>query len=128
MSSNLVARFRCLICLSVIFGIGLGSLFGDSLDNDYTGKINGTQRHFRVRGRDSSSPYLLILHGGPGFSAHMFYPWGKSVEALVNVVYLDQRGCGQSTRLVLKNPMQPEPGEVRDYTMDNLLKTASSDA
>ena len=122
MNSNPAAYVRCLISISLLLGMGLGPLLGASLDQDYLEKINGTQLHFRVRGQDPSNPYLLILHGGPGFSAHMFYPWGKSVEGSLNVVYLDQRGCGQSTRLVLKNLTQPDPGETRDYTMDNLLK------
>ena len=96
-------------------------LQAEVFDKDYSPKINGAQLHFRVRGQDPAHPYLLILHGGPGFSAHMFYPWGKSIEGQLNVVYLDQRGCGQSERLKFKNPMKPEAAEVQDYTMENLL-------
>ena len=102
--------------------VGLCGLRAESFDNDYLETINGAKLHFRVRGADPANPYLVILHGGPGFSAHMFYPWGKSIESVVNVVYLDQRGCGQSARLKLANPMQPTDAEVKDYTMENLEK------
>jgi proline iminopeptidase len=111
---------RLLVLVS--FFIGLGALHAEPFDKDYTETINGTSLHFRVRGSDPANPYLVILHGGPGFSAHMFYPWGKSIESAVNVVYLDQRGCGQSARLKLANPMEPTEAEVKDYTMENLLK------
>jgi len=92
-----------------------------AFDRDYKEKINGTTLHFRVRGENETNPYLLILHGGPGFSAHMFYPWGKSIERAVNVVYLDQRGSGESERLKIKNPLEPRTDEVKDYTVANLL-------
>jgi len=92
-----------------------------AFDRDYKEKINGTTLHFRVRGESETNPYLLILHGGPGFSAHMFYPWGKSIERAVNVVYLDQRGSGESERLKIKNPLEPRTDEVKDYTVANLL-------
>jgi pimeloyl-ACP methyl ester carboxylesterase len=100
----------------------LTGLRAEPFDQDYTEIINGAKLHFRVRGADPANPYLLILHGGPGFSAHMFYPWGKSIESAVNVVYLDQRGSGQSARLKLANPMEPTDAEVKDYTLENLLK------
>jgi proline iminopeptidase len=93
-----------------------------AFDDDYTEDINGTKLHFRVRGTDPNNPYLLILHGGPGFSAHMFYPWGRSIEKVVTVVYLDQRGCGESEHLTLKNHLMPTLEEVKDYTIPNLLK------
>jgi proline iminopeptidase len=110
-----------LLCLAILLA-GLGAAQAEPFDKDYTETINGAKLHFRVRGSDPANPYLVILHGGPGFSAHMFYPWGKSIESAVNVVYLDQRGCGQSARLKLADPMAPTEAEVKDYTMENLLK------
>ncbi len=92
-----------------------------AFDDDYSQAINGTTLHFRVRGTDKSHPYLLVLHGGPGFSAHMFYPWGASLEKTVNVVYLDQRGSGQSARLHFANPYAPTPAEAKDYTLPALI-------
>ena len=112
-----VAGFRA--CL--IFCLLLTSLPAFAFDEDHHEVINGARLHFRVRGTDKAHPYLVILHGGPGFSAHMFYPWGASLEKIVNVVYLDQRGSGESARLTVANTMAPAPAEIKGYTVANLL-------
>ncbi len=83
------------------------------MQKNYFEQLNGTKLHLLVRGENLKNPYLLILHGGPGFSAHMFYPWGKSLEKKLNVVYLDQRGCGESERLT--------PETQKTFTVKNLL-------
>ena len=93
-----------------------------AFDDDHKVNLNGTTLHFRVRGADKANPYLVILHGGPGFSSHMFYSWGTSLEKTVNVVYLDQRGCGESQRLKFANLFEPKPEETKDYTIANLVK------
>lgn len=93
-----------------------------TIDDDYFLTVAGSKLHFRVRGTNRSHPYLVILHGGPGFSAHQFYNWGKALEGSVNVVYMDQRGSGQSDRLPFKNPFQPTPQEASFYTIDRLVK------
>jgi len=93
-----------------------------AFDDDHREVINGTMLHFRVRGIDRANPYLLILHGGPGFSSHMFYGWGASLEKSLNVVYLDQRGCGESSRLEIAQPDAPEPDEISDYTLTNMVR------
>lgn len=93
-----------------------------AFDDDYNQKLNGATLHFRVRGESKTNPYLLILHGGPGYSAFMFYPWGSSLEKKLNVVYLDQRGSGGSERLKFKSIFAPKPEEVADYTITNLIK------
>jgi pimeloyl-ACP methyl ester carboxylesterase len=115
--SSFALLFSFLLLLS-------SSLAAHAFDEDYNETINGTTLHFRVRGTDKTHPYLLILHGGPGFSAHMFYPWGKSLEPTVNVVYMDQRGCGQSKRLTFADVRNPKPEEYRDYTIANLIEDA----
>lgn len=93
-----------------------------AFDEDHKEAVNGTTLHFRVRGADKANPYLLILHGGPGFSAHMFYPWGTSLEKSLNLVYLDQRGCGESARYRLKEPFAPQPEELKAFTLDTLVQ------
>ena len=93
-----------------------------AFDEDHTEVINGATLHFRVRGADKANPYLVLLHGGPGFSSHMFYAWGPSLEKSLNVVYLDQRGSGQSARLKVANVMDPQPAEIKDYTIANLVQ------
>ncbi len=91
-----------------------------AFDEDHHEVINGAMLHFRVRGANKANPYLVILHGGPGFSAHMFYPWGPSLEKSLNVVYLDQRGCGESARLSVADPENPKPSEIQGYTFRTL--------
>ena len=111
-------------CLRAIFVCGLlllMSLPTLAFDEDHHEIINGAMLHFRVRGTDKANPYLVILHGGPGFSAHMFYPWGPSLEKSLNVVYLDQRGCGESARLSFADPMNPKPSEISNYTFSTLV-------
>jgi proline iminopeptidase len=56
----------------------------------------------------------------------MFYSWGASLEAKVNVVYLDQRGSGESRHLVFSNPIDPTEDEAKDYTISNLVKDIES--
>jgi len=94
-------------------------------DDDYHERINGVTLHFRVRGVDKTNPYVLILHGGlGGAGAFGFYPWGASLERELNVVYLDQRGSGGSTRLRLSELKHPQPGEIEQYTIENLVRDA----
>ena len=92
-----------------------------AFDEDRNVLINGAMLHFRVRGADKANPYLVILHGGPGFSSPMFYTWGASLEKQINVVYLDQRGCGESARLSVANVMAPTPSEIKGYTFKTLV-------
>ena len=112
------ARLRTCLVICLIL---LTALPAFAFDEDHNEVINGAKLHFRVRGSDKAHPYLVILHGGPGFSAHMFYPWGASLEKTVNVVYLDQRGSGESARLSVANPMAPAPAEIKGYTVANLV-------
>lgn len=92
-----------------------------AFDEDHHEVVNGAMLHFRVRGADKANPYLVILHGGPGFSSHMFYAWGSSLEKSLNVVYLDQRGSGESARLSVANIMDPQPSEIKGYTFSTLI-------
>ncbi len=92
------------------------------LDRDYYQAINGTHLHFRVRGRDSRNPYLLLLHGGPGASALEFQPWGRLLEDRLNVVYLDQRGSGLSERVRFKDPRHPTAAETRGFRFSDMVR------
>lgn len=112
------ARLRAsVLCVLLL----VAALPAFAFDEDHHEVINGAMLHFRVRGTDKAHPYLVLLHGGPGFSAHMFYAWGASLEKTLNVVYLDQRGSGESARLTVANVMAPTPAEIKDYTVANLL-------
>lgn len=39
---------------------------------------------------------LVLLHGGPGATHHEFHPHFSRASDSANVIYYDQRGCGQS--------------------------------
>ena len=41
-------------------------------------------------------PTIILLHGGPGLDHTVFKPAFDSLADLVQIVYLDQRGCGRS--------------------------------
>ena len=43
-------------------------------------------------------PTLLLLHGGPGFDHSGFKPDFVQLTDVVQIIYLDQRGCGRSDR------------------------------
>src|SRR5262245_40270264 len=106
--------------------MGLASASGAEtkryFDEDHYETINGTRLHFRVRGHDKSNPYLLLLHGGPGASALEFYPWGQLLEKQLNVVYLDQRGCGLSQRVRFATPGQPTADEAKGFQFADMVR------
>ena len=112
-----LASWRMVIACGLLLLLSLPAL---AFEEDHKVVINGAMLHFRVRGADKANPYLVILHGGPGFSSHMFYAWGPSLEKSLNVVYLDQRGCGESARLSVADPMNPKPAEIKGCTFDAL--------
>jgi proline iminopeptidase len=39
---------------------------------------------------------LVLLHGGPGCTHHVFHPWFSRARDYARVIYYDQRGCGLS--------------------------------
>ncbi len=90
-------------------------------DENYNVEVAGANLHFRVRGSSRSNPYLLILHDGPGGNSLPYLHWGESLEDRFNVVYLDQRGCGQSARHPFANPMAPLRAETQAFTFERLL-------
>jgi pimeloyl-ACP methyl ester carboxylesterase len=60
-------------------------------------KINGLNQRMIIRGKDTTKPVLLYLHGGPGDPefpfVHQFNPF---MEEMFVVCYWDQRGAGLS--------------------------------
>lgn len=45
---------------------------------------------------EGSGPALVLINGGPGGTHHGFHPHFARAAAFCEVVYYDQRGCGQS--------------------------------
>ncbi len=59
--------------------------------------INGIEQKMIIRGRDSTKPVLLYLHGGPGSPEFPFVrQFNSDIEDLFVVCYWDQRGAGMS--------------------------------
>ena len=134
-----LAAILLLLCAACNFPTG--TVWGQAarpqaFDEDHNESINGTTLHFRVRGANRKNPYLLILHGGPCQGSFGFYPWGALLEDKLNVVYLDQRGCGGSTRLKFSDPrvgstrmrfadpVRPKPEEVEAFSLENQVRDA----
>jgi len=62
-----------------------------------TVNINGLNQRMIIRGRDSTRPVLLYLHGGPGDPEFPFVnQFNSGIEDLFVVCYWDQRGAGLS--------------------------------
>jgi pimeloyl-ACP methyl ester carboxylesterase len=59
--------------------------------------INGLIQKMTIRGRDSTKPVLLYLHGGPGDPEFPFVlKFNPEIENMFVVCYWDQRGAGLS--------------------------------
>lgn len=62
-----------------------------------TVNINGLNQRMIIRGRDTTKPVLLYLHGGPGDPEFPFVrQFNSGIENLFVVCYWDQRGAGLS--------------------------------
>lgn len=79
---------------------------------DYYEKINGTELHFHVKTHNSQTPYILFLNGGPGDSSVHGRAILETLNWNGNIIFLDQRGCGKSSREVAKD----------SFTFKNLIK------
>jgi len=113
-----LARFSIALALWMLCCLPAQS---QQFDENYNVPINGTRLHFRVRGKNRANPYLLLLHGGPGENSLTFYHWGTSLENRMNVVYLDQRGCGQSQRITFAKKI-PTLEDVKEFTIPALIQ------
>lgn len=62
-----------------------------------TVNINGLNQRIIIRGRDTTKPVLLYLHGGPGDPEFPFvHYFNPVIENMFVVCYWDQRGAGLS--------------------------------
>jgi pimeloyl-ACP methyl ester carboxylesterase len=68
-----------------------------SISEIKTLNINGLRQSMIIRGKDSTKPVLLYLHGGPGDPEFPFVQYfNPGIEDLFVVCYWDQRGAGLS--------------------------------
>jgi len=69
---------------------------GSIAEVDYF-RIGGIDQWVMMRGESLGNPPLILLHGGPGFSATaLFRHFNAPLEKSFTVVYWDQRGAGKS--------------------------------
>lgn len=69
-------------------------------------EVNGVRLFFDVEGAKlvpdgplmREKPTLVLLHGGPGMDGSYFKPYFSALADIVQLIYLDQRGCGRSER------------------------------
>ncbi|NPD47992.1 MULTISPECIES: alpha/beta fold hydrolase [unclassified Lentimicrobium] len=55
--------------------------------------INGANLYIQEEG--AGIP-LLLIHGGPGGTSHVFHPYFSNASKYSKIIYYDQRGCGLS--------------------------------
>jgi pimeloyl-ACP methyl ester carboxylesterase len=94
-------------------------------------EIGGVKQSLLVRGQNAKNPFLLILHGGPGYPFYPDiseeYPY-LQLEHLFNVVYWEQRGTGKSfSARISRKSMNTERfvediNEVVDFISDNFYQ------
>jgi proline iminopeptidase len=79
--------------------------------------LNGVRLWYRVAGTGApQTPPVLFLHGGPGYNSYSFAQLeGPLLEKSLRMVYLDQRGSGNSER-----PW------TRDYKIQTLVEDIES--
>lgn len=59
--------------------------------------LGGAEQWVLIRGRDSTQPVLLFLHGGPGMPAmYLAHAFQRDLERDFLVVHWDRRGAGKS--------------------------------
>ena len=73
---------------------GFGSYGQDrSINIQEKSELGGVSQQIFLRGKDSTNPILLILHGGPGFSEFAYFrTFNRELENKFVVVNWDQRG------------------------------------
>ena len=97
-----------LVCLVVLLIIGIIAVrnynffacyidTSKGVDESEYVEINGQEQFITIRGRDTSNPVILYLHGGPGSpDSSMTYTFTNELIDDYTVVCWDQRGCGRT--------------------------------
>lgn len=82
--------------------------------------VNGLDQKMIIRGRDTTRPVLLYLHGGPGSPEFPFVrQFNSGIEDIFVVCYWDQRGAGLSYS---KN-ISPETMTLSQFVEDTKVVT-----
>ena len=87
--------------------------------------LGGVEQAVWLRGRDSTAPALVLLHGGPGASeAALFRHYDAALEDHFLVVYWEQRGAGRSYRSDIPRSSMTIARMLRD--LDELVDAVRS--
>jgi pimeloyl-ACP methyl ester carboxylesterase len=74
-----------------------GRVIPGSIASLETHLLGGAEQWVLIRGRDSTKPVLLFLHGGPGMPAmYLAHAFQRGLEREFLVVHWDRRGAGKS--------------------------------
>ena len=69
--------------------------------------VNGDEQFLLIRGKDTNSPVILFLHGGPGMPAmYLAHDFQRELEKHFVVVHWDQRAAGKSFKV------DSDPGQL----------------
>lgn len=109
MEKNKVVKFTLGIVLASLF-------FFSSCHNSTKSKegfieVEGGKIWYRIDGDGDKTP-LLLLHGGPGSSSYYLEPL-KELSEDRPVIFIDQLGCGRSTRITDTTLMTIEKNVVQ---------------
>ena len=87
-----------LVLVALSFGLTAASPPGASTGEHRFKTSDGVELWYRVAGPNQGVP-VLFLHGGPGEGSQAMQAFGgPALEKQLRMVYLDQRGSGQSER------------------------------
>ena len=95
MKNNQVIKFTLGIVLASLFFFSSCSTSSKSKEGFID--VEGGKIWYRIDGEGDKTP-LLLLHGGPGSSSYYLEPLKELSEDRL-VIFIDQLGCGRSTRI-----------------------------
>jgi pimeloyl-ACP methyl ester carboxylesterase len=106
-----------------------GKKIPGSISIKETVNINGLNQKMIIRGRDSTKPVLLYLHGGPGDPEFPFVlKFNPEIEDFFVVCYWDQRGAGLSysknipPETMTLEQFVEDAGKVSEYLIDRFKR------
>jgi len=86
--------------------------------------LGGIEQVIHVRGRNTSNPVIIWLHGGPGWSdAYELAPWQYKMENDYTFIRWDQRGSGRSYH---RSPGAPLSLDILISDVDALVDYAKA--
>lgn len=86
-------------------------------------RIGAVDQYVLIRGKDSSLPVLLFLHGGPGMPAmYLAHSFQRELEKDFVVVQWDRRAAGKSYREDISSTLTTEQLVADTVDLTNILR------